>query len=129
MTQPLRVLDVGQCGFDHSAIADFVHKQTGAIVEQAYSSAQAVAILARQSYDLVLINRILDGDGTSGVDLISQLKANPNCPPLMLVSNYPDAQQAAMKAGAREGFGKSALRLARTAELIQSALGLKSAGG
>lgn len=128
MTQPLRVLDVGQCGFDHSAIADFVHKQTGAIVEQADSSAQAMAVLARQSYDLVLINRILDGDGTSGVDLIAQLKANPKCPPLMLVSNYPDAQQAAIKAGALEGFGKSALHLARTVELIQSALRLKSAG-
>ncbi len=128
MTQPFRVLDVGQCGFDHSAIADFVHKKTGAIVEQADSAIQAVEILARQSYDLVLINRILDGDGSLGTDLIIQLKAKPNCPPLMLVSNYPDAQQAAIKAGALEGFGKNALHMARTAELIQSALRLKSAG-
>ncbi len=129
MTQPLRILDVGQCGFDHSAIADVAHKQTGAIVEQAGSAAQAVAILASQSYDLVLINRILDGDGTSGVDLIAQLKTNPNCPPLMMVSNYPDAQRAAVKAGALEGFGKNALYLASTAKILQAAVERKTASG
>ncbi len=122
MKKTPRVLDVGQCGFDHAAITDFIYKLTGATVDAAGSRGQATALLDRQSYDLVLVNRILDGDGASGVDLIVQLKADPKCPPLMLVSNHPDAQLAAIKAGALEGFGKSALYLARTAELVQAAL-------
>jgi hypothetical protein len=40
----------------------------------------------------------------------------------MLVSNYPDAQAAAVAAGALPGFGKRELGSARIPELIRSAL-------
>jgi hypothetical protein len=41
----------------------------------------------------------------------------------MLVSDLPDAQQEALKAGAVEGFGKSELGSPRLAEHVKQALG------
>ncbi len=125
----LRVLDVGQCGFDHTAIADFVHQSTGAVVDRAATAADMDACLARHRYALILINRILDADGTPGLDVIKNMKNKPGCPPLMLVSNFPDAQRAAVDAGAVEGFGKNSLHLARTAELLRAAVERKTEPG
>lgn len=129
MTGKMRVLDVGQCGFDHSAIADFVHQTLDAIVDRAETAADLDAHMARQRYDLILINRILDADGASGLDIIKSIRNKPDCPPVMLISNFPDAQQAAIEAGAVEGFGKSALYMLRTAEILRAAVDGKSQGG
>jgi hypothetical protein len=43
--------------------------------------------------------------------------------PVMLVSNFEDAQQQAIKAGAERGFGKGALTAASTEELLKTHLG------
>ena len=106
-----KVLSVGQCGFDHRAIAGVFKSRLGAKVVHAGSFAEAAKALALESYQLVLMNRILDSDGTSGLEWIRRLKADPALAetPLMLVSNYPDAQSQAEELGALPGFGKSNL--------------------
>jgi hypothetical protein len=43
---------------------------------------------------------------------------------MMLVSNYADAQQAAVAAGALPGFGKRELGTPRVSQLIRDALKL-----
>ena len=43
--------------------------------------------------------------------------------PVMLVTNYPEHQQAAVEAGAEPGFGKDVLRSAETAALVEDAEG------
>ena len=119
---PPRVLDVGQCGFDHSAIAELLERLSKTQVDAAQDAQETEKMLAQKKYDLVLINRILDADGSSGVELIKKLRAKPNCPPVMLVSNLPDAPLQAIAAGALEGFGKAVLHLPQTAEYLRQIL-------
>lgn len=71
-------------------------------------------------FDLVLINRLLDADGSSAMDVLSALKASPSTGqiPVMVVSNFEDAQSAAVKAGAVQGFGKAALDTLETKTLL-----------
>jgi len=56
------------------------------------------------------------------VALIRRLRASYPNVKTMLVSNYPDAQQAAVQAGALPGFGKRELGSPRVPELIRAAL-------
>ena len=59
---------------------------------------------------MLLINRVLGwGFNGGGVELIASLRDGDDAPEMMLISNYADAQQAAVEAGALPGFGKSEL--------------------
>ncbi len=106
-----RVLSVGQCIPDQSAIKAFLKQQFAAEVQAADTADEAMAMLFAGPFDLVLINREFDEDGGSGIDLVKAMKADPNVGkiPVMLVSNYADAQQRASEAGAEPGFGKAQL--------------------
>jgi CheY-like chemotaxis protein len=106
-----RVLSVGQCWADHGSIASTLKKEFGSDVDQADSAEMALDRLRNGAYSLVLVNRVFDADGGSGVDLIRRVKSDPqlNALPVMLVSNYDDAQAEAVAAGATVGFGKAAL--------------------
>jgi CheY-like chemotaxis protein len=106
-----RVLSVGQCFADHSALSRMLRSSFGADVIAAGSQAEALELVRRESFALVLVNRVFDADGSSGLELIRAIKADParNGVPVMLVSNYDDAQAQAMQAGAVRGFGKAAL--------------------
>jgi CheY-like chemotaxis protein len=72
------------------------------------SAAEAIASLQQAHYDLVLVNRVFDANGDSGLKFIKLLKATPATKdiPVMLISNYADAQADAEAAGALPGFGK-----------------------
>jgi CheY-like chemotaxis protein len=103
-----RVLSVGQCGADHAAIAGLL-RELDAEVVPADSAEEALALLRGGEYDLVLANRVFDRGG-SGLDFITRLKDGDfKDVPVMLVSNYEDAQQQATARGALLGFGKAAL--------------------
>jgi hypothetical protein len=77
-------------------------------VDSADSATEAITSLQQTHYDLVLVNRVFDANGDSGLKLIKQLKGDSNLKvtPVMLISNYPDAQADAQAAGALPGFGK-----------------------
>jgi len=119
-----RVLSVGQCGFDHGTIAHTLKAEFGVEVVPAGTQSEAVAALQRGGFDLVLVNRVFDEDGGSGIDLIRTLKADPalSSVPVMLVSNYPDAQREAETLGALPGFGKAELRTPKAKERLEAAL-------
>ncbi len=106
-----RVLSVGQCMADHGSIRRVLSQQFGAEVVPADSIDEALERLRGGGFDLVLVNRVFDADGTSGVDLVRRVKADPELAavPVMLVSNYADAQEQAVAAGAVPGFGKASL--------------------
>jgi CheY-like chemotaxis protein len=106
-----RVLSVGQCWADHGSIAHIFEKHFSADVQPAHSAADALTKLRNGGFDLVLVNRVLDGDGSSGVEFVRQLQADERLRhlPVMLVSNYDDAQKEASAAGAVPGFGKASL--------------------
>jgi CheY-like chemotaxis protein len=119
-----RVLSVGQCLADHSRISQFLRSAFASEVEAADTADEALHELRDGSFALVLVNRIFDADGTSGIDFIRRLKGDPGTGgvPVLLVSNYPEAQAEAVAAGAQPGFGKAALAAPRTAELLRAYL-------
>ncbi len=119
-----RILDVGQCGMDHGSISRHLKKSYGAEVTGADSMGEALVSLRAGAFDLVLVNRVFDGDGTSGLALIGAIKADPELAdvPVMLVSNYPEAQAEAKQLGALPGFGKGDLRAGRSVAALDAAL-------
>ena len=120
-----RVLDVGQCGFDHGQIRKLIESHFGAEVIQAHDAEGALAELRNGEYNLVLINRKLDGNGSDGFDVLKSIKADEALAeiPVMLVTNYPEHQAAAVAAGGTRGFGKAELDSAETLERLRATLG------
>jgi len=106
-----RVLSVGQCFADHSGISDVLRTAFGAKVVSADTQDGALDLLRQGAFALVLVNRLLDTDGSSGQVVIRAIKADEQLRdlPVMLVSNYDDAQAEAVRVGAAPGFGKAAL--------------------
>jgi len=117
----MRVLSIGQCGYDDSQLARAV-REVGATLERALDAEDALKMLAANKYALVLVNRVFDADGESGVDFISAARKTGHAPPLMLVSDYPEAQAKAVAEGALLGFGKSALGTAEVSALLRQVL-------
>jgi two-component system chemotaxis response regulator CheY len=106
-----RVLSVGQCFADHGAIVRALQKHCDAEVVSAATAYEAATQLQQADFDLVLVNRVFDADGASGLDFLSAIKGDETLRylPVMLVSNYPEAQRQAVDLGAMPGFGKAGL--------------------
>ncbi|QDU97211.1 response regulator [Lignipirellula cremea] len=118
-----RVLDIGNCAFDHTAIRRMLEQRFGAEVRQAHSQAQALGML--KDVDLVLVNRRMDEDDSDGMPIIEAIKSNPETAhiPVMLISNFADYQSRAEKAGAAPGFGKGEMNSPATIERLAACLG------
>lgn len=115
-----RILDVGNCGYDHSAIARLVQREFNAVAVAADDAHEALREARSGSYALVVVNRILDGDGSEGIEIIEALKSDPATQhlPVMMITNYPEHQAKALAAGAEPGFGKSTLHEPTTRERL-----------
>ena len=120
-----RVLDVGQCSPDHAAISNLLAERLDVHVDRAQTADEAYELVATDRYDLVLVNRLLDVDGSPGLELIKRLATAPETrsTPVMLVSNHDDAQDAAIELGALRGFGKANMHSPATIERLASCLG------
>ena len=120
-----RVLDVGQCNPDHSSISRMLTQHFNVEIGRAHLPTDALEQLRETSFDLVLINRKLDADYSNGMAILQSMKQDPQLEsiPVMLVSNYDDAQDAAEAAGAIRGFGKARLSdpqtIARLAAVLE----------
>jgi CheY-like chemotaxis protein len=121
---PKKVIDVGNCSADHSKIRRVVETHFAAEVVCARDWSDARAELDAGPAALVLVNRLLDADGSDGVEFIRRLKADPRgtSVPCMLISNYDEYQQRAVEAGAVRGFGKAELDQPSTIEKLRTLL-------
>jgi CheY-like chemotaxis protein len=121
----MKIVSLGQCGVDHPAIVRFCRDAAGAGAEVVDTETFAQT-LAVEGADLILVNRILDATGESGLDFIRQFRADParQATPVVLVSNYADAQREAQALGAMPGFGKSSLNRPESAAALRTALGI-----
>jgi CheY-like chemotaxis protein len=110
MTQKT-VLSAGQCGPDHASLVRFLVRNFDVQIIATDLPADTLETLRSQTIDLVLINRRLDADNTDGMDILKTLKNDGKLArvPVMIVSNFKDAQHAAVQAGAIRGFGKAEL--------------------
>jgi CheY-like chemotaxis protein len=120
-------VDVGQCNPDHAAIRT-VLQSLGVRVLRAHDASEAREYISNNVICLVLVNRILDRDRSSGIELIEDIVAerarrgDANPAHVLLVSNYPEYQEKAMKVGAVKGFGKQLLGSKETLELLSALL-------
>ena len=115
---------VGHCGPDSSYLRMAVLSAArGASVVAADSDQELERALEAKPV-LILLNRLLDyGFAESeGVHLIRRLRESHPHVRTMLVSNYADAQAAAVQAGALPGFGKREIGTPRVMELLATAL-------
>lgn len=120
-----RVLDVGNCGFDHGSIKSLIEANFDAEVIQAHDLDEAISQLDDSDFDLTLVNRVFDRNGESGLDLIRRITdgSNIRSTPVMLISNFANYQDEAVKLDAVRGFGKSQLNEKATLDKLRVHLG------
>ena len=122
---PKKVALIGHCGPDSSYLRMAVMQASKGVNVIGADEREELQKVLEDGVDLLLFNRELGYgfDEEKGVDVIKRLRAeNPNLK-MMLVTNYPDAQQAAVAAGALPGFGKRELGSPRVVQLLKDALG------
>jgi CheY-like chemotaxis protein len=119
-----KVVLVGHCGADSSYLRIAVASAGAAVSVVAADDQESLGVALQNGVELVLINRVLDWgfDEQEGVALIARLRQTYPQIKTMLVSNYADAQAAAVAAGALPGFGKREIGSPRVKELLKSAL-------
>jgi CheY-like chemotaxis protein len=119
-----RVLDVGNCGHDHGQISSMLQRNFGAETVVADTAAETLERLAREHFDLVLVNRKLDHDYSDGIEIVKRIKSDPQLSqiPVMLITNYAEHQEQAVAEGALPGFGKLELSSPTTRERLQAVL-------
>lgn len=120
-----KVLDVGNCNPDHSSLTRLLQSHFEVEVSRTHGLDDTLASLQDKEFDLVLVNRVMDRDGSSGLRIIERIKADPHSAdtPVMMITNYDDHQQTAVAAGALQGFGKSELNASETLEKLKHVLG------
>lgn len=124
-SMPKTLLDCGNCGPDFHSIRQMASSHFGASVIQSHGVEDTLEILRKQKIDLVTVNRKLDRDYSDGLEVAVAIKSNPDtCSvPVMLVTNYDEHQQTAIKAGCVRGFGKLAINEPATRETLEPFLG------
>ena len=119
-----KVALVGHCGPDSTYLRMTIRNAVkDATIVMADDDAELRSVLS-DGVDLILFNREL-GYGFSqpqGVACMQRLHGSDPKLKMMLVSNYPEAQAAAVAAGALPGFGKRELGSKRVVELLREAL-------
>jgi CheY-like chemotaxis protein len=118
------ILDVGNCGPDHSALGGMLRKHFDVELLKADQLSDTLATLQRQHVDLILINRKLDIDYSDGIEILYVLKKSEDYRdiPVMLITNYAEHQQQAVASGAILGFGKLELNAPQTLQRLEAVL-------
>lgn len=119
-----RVVSVGQCGPDHATIHSFLTSMFDCEVVPTDGLADTLRELQAAEVHLVLINRKLDADYSDGIEILRAVKAEAAHAhvPVMLITNYPEHQDAAVEAGALRGFGKAEFEHAETKRKLAAIL-------
>lgn len=90
---------------------------------------EALEKMQSNKYALVMVNRLIFADSSEGIELIRQAKSNDDmqATPILMISNYEEAQERAMAAGAVRGFGKADIGKPSVINLLGSYLPRKGA--
>ncbi len=119
-----KVALVGHCGPDSSFLRMAIAKAIPGVQIVAADDDGELKSVLDAGVDLVLFNRQLDYgfDDSQGVSVIRKLGRFYPKTKMMLVSNYADAQAAAIQAGALPGFGKREIGGSRVTQLLRDAV-------
>ena len=124
MPKNVKIALIGHCGPDSSYLRMVCGQAAkGAQVLMADDDSELQDVLSKD-VDLLLFNRELGYGFTHkmGVEAIKYLRGLNKNLRMMLVSNYPDAQAAAVANGALPGFGKREIGSPRVIEVLRAAL-------
>jgi CheY-like chemotaxis protein len=121
---PQRIALIGHCGPDSSYLRLSVSSAAPGVQVISLDDEASLQKALASGVDLLLINRVLDYgfDEEEGVALIRRLRQSHPEQKMMLVSNYPEAQAAALAAGATAAFGKRELSSPKVVQLLREAL-------
>jgi DNA-binding NarL/FixJ family response regulator len=119
-----RVVLVGHCGPDSSYLRLSVATALPGAKVISIDDATELERTIETGADLLLINRLLDYgfEETEGVALIRNLRVRRPEVKTMLVSNYVEAQNAAISAGAVGAFGKRDVGSPSVTQLLRDVL-------
>lgn len=122
--KPARLLDVGNCDPDHAMIRRMLTENFDVTVDRVMFVNDAIAKMKAAPYDLVLVNRLIFDDGSEGMALLKQAKVDPELTdvPIMMISNFPEAQAASQEAGGVPGFGKKSVNTPQTVATLANYL-------
>lgn len=117
---PKRVLDVGNCNMDHGSLSRRLQQEFEVEIVRAHAMNDALLAMERQTFDLVLVNRLMDRGGAPGLAIIEEIKRRPETAttPVMMITNFAEHQQKAIASGAEPGFGKNELLAASTRDKL-----------
>ena len=115
---------VGHCGPDSSFMRMAVSSADKTVRVLMADDDETLVKVLNDGVDLLLINRELPYgfDETLGVETIKKIRAHHPAVKAMLISNYPEAQQEAVKASALPGFGKREIGTPRVTQVLREAL-------
>jgi len=118
---PKKILLVGHCGPDSTYLKIAVRSALGEVVVTSAGDRAQLDRAIAAGVDLILFNRELDYgfEPATGVDMIRLLKQQHSDLKMMLITNYPEVQAAAIAAGAKPGFGKRDIGSPRAREMIR----------
>ena len=123
-TTTKKVALVGHCGPDSSYLRMTISSIERGVQILAADDDESLQKILGSGVSLMLFNRVLDFgfDEHEGIAMIRKLHKHYPKLKMMLVSNYAEAQAAAVLAGALPGFGKRDLGSPRVKEMLREAL-------
>lgn len=117
------ILLVGHCGVDGPRLQSEVRSIIDAADVRRINSESDLEQAVKEGADLLLVNREpLGFEPEQGVDLIRKLHVEHPEQRMMLVSDFDDAQEEAVSAGAVPGFGKRDIGSPKLADTVKQAL-------
>jgi two-component SAPR family response regulator len=114
-----RLLSVGNCSYDFGNLSTTLQKHFAIELQNVDTAEEADEVLKKQSFDLILVNRLFDVNQDSGIAFIKRHKAAQLATPMMLLSNFPEYQEEAQAVGAVKGFGKNQVKQPIAVELLK----------
>lgn len=124
----MKVMIAGHCSYDTTNLSNLLSQIAEVETVVTRTPQETLAELARTPFRLVLLNRVFEEGRENGLEMIPQFKKISPATNIMLISNFQDAQTAAVEAGAIPGFGKRALAAAETREMLQRSLMVDASG-
>jgi len=101
-----KLLCVGNCGFDGPEIKRILENNFDVEVLNIGTIDESLKKMKNEKFDLIIVNRICATDNTPGIKLIDHIKKNKIRIPIMMITNYKDKMDEALKHGAVPGCGK-----------------------